>query len=61
MRPYALEFLYLVAILDVASRKVLAFQISNTLAADFCVADQIGRHQCRKGVPRDVLAVLGRY
>jgi transposase InsO family protein len=30
-------FLYLVAILDVASRKVLAFRLSNTLTADFCV------------------------
>jgi putative transposase len=31
-------FLYLVAILDVASRKVLSFRLSNTLTADFCVA-----------------------
>jgi transposase InsO family protein len=31
-------FLYLVAILDVASRKVLAFRLSNTLTADFRVA-----------------------
>ena len=30
-------FLYLVAILDVASRKVLSFRLSNTLTADFCV------------------------
>ena len=30
-------FLYLVAILDVASRKVLAFRLSNTLTTDFCV------------------------
>jgi putative transposase len=29
--------LYLVAILDVASRKVLSFRLSNTLTADFCV------------------------
>jgi putative transposase len=29
--------LYLVAILAVASRKVLAFRLSNTLTADFCV------------------------
>jgi putative transposase len=27
----------LVAILDVASRKVLAFRLSNTLTTDFCV------------------------
>jgi putative transposase len=30
-------FQYLVAILDVASRKVLAWRLSNTLTADFCV------------------------
>jgi len=30
-------FLYLVAILDVANRKVLSFRLSNTLIADFCV------------------------
>ena len=29
--------MYLVAILDVASRKVLSFRLSNTLTADFCV------------------------
>ena len=36
--PMAHGFLYLVAILDVASRKVLAFRLSNTLTAEFCVA-----------------------
>jgi putative transposase len=36
--PMAHGFLYLVAILDVASRKVLAFRLSNTLSADFCIA-----------------------
>lgn len=35
--PMAHGFLYLVAILDVASRKVLAFRLSNTLSADFCM------------------------
>ena len=35
--PMAHGFLYLVAILDVFSRKVLAFRLSNTLTADFCV------------------------
>jgi hypothetical protein len=29
--------LYLVAILDVASRKVLSFRVSNTMTPDFCV------------------------
>jgi putative transposase len=36
--PMAHGFMYLVAILDVASRKVLAFRLSNTLTVDFCVA-----------------------
>ncbi len=31
-------FLYLVAIMDWASRKVLAWRLSNTVEADFCVA-----------------------
>ncbi len=36
--PMAHGFLYLMAILDIASRKVLAFRLSNTLTADFCLA-----------------------
>jgi putative transposase len=36
--PMAHGFLYLIAILDIASRKVLAFRLSNTLTPDFCVA-----------------------
>ena len=35
--PMAKGFLYLVAIMDWASRKVLAWRTSNTLTADFCV------------------------
>ena len=35
--PMAHGFLYLVAILDVMSRKVLAFRVSNTMTPDFCV------------------------
>jgi putative transposase len=35
--PMAHGFLYLAAILDVFSRKVLAFRLSNTLTTDFCV------------------------
>jgi putative transposase len=35
--PMAKGFAYLVAILDLYSRKVLAFRVSNTLATDFCV------------------------
>jgi len=35
--PMAHGFLYLMAILDIASRKVLAWRVSNTMSADFCV------------------------
>jgi putative transposase len=35
--PMAHGFLYLMAIIDLASRKVLAWRVSNTLTADFCV------------------------
>ena len=35
--PMAHGFLYLVVVLDVYSRKVLSFRLSNTLTADFCV------------------------
>lgn len=36
--PMARGFLYLVAIMDWHSRKVLSWRLSNTLTADFCVA-----------------------
>jgi putative transposase len=36
--PMARGFLYLVAIMDWASRRVLAWRTSNTLTTDFCVA-----------------------
>jgi putative transposase len=35
--PMAHGFLYLMAIIDLASRKVLAWRVSNTLTADFCI------------------------
>lgn len=35
--PMAKGFVYLVAIMDWASRKVLAWRLSNTLTTDFCV------------------------
>ena len=35
--PMAHGFMYLVAILDLVSRKVLSFRLSNTLTPDFCV------------------------
>ena len=36
--PMRKGFLYLVAVLDWASRKVLAWRLSNTMDAGFCVA-----------------------
>ena len=36
--PMAKGFLYLVVIMDWVSRAVLAWRLSNTLSADFCVA-----------------------
>ena len=35
--PKRRGFLYLVTIMDWASRKVLAWQLSNTMKTDFCV------------------------
>jgi len=35
--PMAHGFLYLMAILDIASRKVLAWRLSNTMEAGFCL------------------------
>jgi len=48
--PMAHGFMYLVAILDVASRKVLAFRLSNTLTADFCV-EALEEAMSKFGVP----------
>ncbi len=45
--PMARGFVYLVAIVDWFSRKVLAWRLSITLAADFCVEaleEALGRH-----------------
>jgi putative transposase len=36
--PYAKGFMYLVAIIDWHSRKVLSWRFSNTMSADFCVS-----------------------
>jgi hypothetical protein len=46
-------FLYLVAILDVASRKVLSFRVSNTMTPDFCV-DALTEAIARYGPPEIV-------
>jgi putative transposase len=48
--PMAHGFMYLVAILDVASRKVLSFRLSNTLTADFCV-EALKEAMSKFGVP----------
>jgi putative transposase len=48
--PMAQGFAYLVAILDLYSRKVLAFRVSNTLAADFCI-EALGEALRRHGAP----------
>jgi putative transposase len=45
--PMRRGFLYLVAIMDWFSRKVLAWRLSNTMDVDFCVAaleEAIARH-----------------
>ncbi len=45
--PMARGFVYLVAVLDWSSRKILAWRISNTLTADFCneaLEDARARH-----------------
>jgi putative transposase len=36
--PFKKGFLYLVAVMDWHSRKVLTFRVSNTMTSDFCVA-----------------------
>jgi putative transposase len=48
--PMRRGFLYLVAIMDWASRKVLSWRLSNTLEADFCV-DALNEALARYGRP----------
>lgn len=51
--PMRRGFVYFCAVMDWASRKILAFRLSNTLTADFCVEaleEALGRH----GVPEIV-------
>ena len=43
-------FLYLVAIMDWASRKVLSWRLSNTMDTEFCV-DALEEALCRYGTP----------
>ena len=51
--PMKRGFVYLVAVLDWASRKVLAWQLSNTLTTDFCV-EALEMAMDRYGVPEIV-------
>ena len=48
--PVSCGFLYLVAIMDWASRYVLAWRLSNTLAASFCI-EALDEALARYGVP----------
>ncbi len=51
--PMKRGFVYLVAVLDWATRKVLAWELSNTLTVDFCVA-ALETAMGRYGVPEIV-------
>ena len=48
--PMAEGFAYLVAILDLYSRKVLSFRVSNSMSADFCV-EALAEALARYGTP----------
>ena len=48
--PMRRGFLYLVAVMDWASRKVLAWRLSNTLEAEFCI-EALGEALARYGRP----------
>ena len=48
--PMAQGFAYLVAILDLYSRKVLSFRVSNSMSADFCV-EALAEALARYGTP----------
>jgi putative transposase len=48
--PMAQGFAYLVAILDLYSRKVLSFRVSNAMSADFCV-EALAEALARYGTP----------
>ncbi len=51
--PMRRGFVYLVAVLDWSSRRVLAWQLSNTLTADFCV-EALDEAMRRYGTPEIV-------
>lgn len=54
--PMARGFVYFVGVMDWATRRILAFRLSTTLTADFCVAaleEAIDRHGCPQIVNTD--------
>jgi putative transposase len=52
--PMRRGFLYLVAIIDWSTRRVLSWRLSNTLAAGFCV-EALGEALARFGLPSSIL------
>ena len=56
--PMRRGFVYLVAVMDWASRRILAFRLSNTLTADFCV-EALEEAIARYGVPEIVYTDQG--
>jgi putative transposase len=48
--PMRRGFLYLIAVMDWATRKVLAWRLSNTMDADFCI-EALEEAICRHGRP----------
>jgi putative transposase len=57
--PMALGFLYLVAIIDWASRAVLAWRLSNTMDAGFCIA-ALDEALARHGTPKYLTPIRAR-
>ena len=61
--PIRRGFLYLVAVMDGATRKVLAWRVSNTMDVGFCVEalqEALGRRRWAGGVGQEALARFGR-
>ena len=57
--PRALGFLYLVAIIDWATRAVLAWRLSNTMDTGFCIA-ALDEALARHGTPKYSTPIRGR-
>ncbi len=54
--PLARGFMYLVAVMDWHSRRVLSWRVSNTLDTDFCV-DALEEALARHGRPRSSIRI----